>query len=436
MRPVGGIHDAGRDAFLYEPDGEPGVYIQHSTQETFERKIIDTLETLKKNGFEPKQLIYCSSRDIIKHSDDIKRELRQKGVGLDIRDRSYFVMFRNQSAGRVAASEELAKKLVDPLLADATATASIPHALTEKEEKTAIAYFQISIPDRASDKSIAKLCYETLVRYALRQATPENPLPLPKIIEAIRQLVPNENPDQHLEDKVKGTITRLTSRGVVKHQKHPVNVDGYTLSITERTKSQQHLQKLMSEVANLISEIVDIAKRIAETYEIDYPYDAQHVAKDVLMLCDYFLMDMGRSAAKAFESKEFFNPATTTLTDYALRLTKSGVTLCSLEALGLSSFLDIIPQTAEAVLKTPSEAAEQYLGRVADSYYLLFALRPSPEVMQAVGVSCWKLKNIIGCKHARSVYGDTSFRGRAPCNRSFSNRQLNLVSNYMSAKRR
>ena len=54
LRPVGGIHDAGRDAFLYEPDGEPGVYIQHSTQETFEKKIRDTLETLKKNGFEPK----------------------------------------------------------------------------------------------------------------------------------------------------------------------------------------------------------------------------------------------------------------------------------------------------------------------------------------------------------------------------------------------
>jgi hypothetical protein len=171
LRPVGGIHDAGRDAFLYEPDGEPGIYIQHSTQETFEKKIRDTLEALQKNNFQPKQLIFCSPRDIIKKSDDIKRELRQKGVGLDLRDRTYFVTFRNQSAGRVAASEDLAKKLVDPLLEGAAATTSIPHALTEKEERTAIAYFQITIPDRASDKSISKLCYESLVRYALRDAT-------------------------------------------------------------------------------------------------------------------------------------------------------------------------------------------------------------------------------------------------------------------------
>jgi hypothetical protein len=145
------------------------------------------------------------------------------------------------------------------------------------------------------------------------------------------------------------------------------------------------LQNLISEVANLVSEIGDIASRVAEANEIDYQFDAHHVAKDVLMLCDYFLLDMGRSAAKAFESKEFFNPATTTLSDYASRLTKSGAVLFSLESLGLARFIDLVPQTAEAVLKKPSGAAEEYLGRVADSYYLLFALRESPEVMQAVG---------------------------------------------------
>jgi len=163
LRPVGGIHDAGRDAFLHEADGEPGVYIQHSAQETFETKIRNTLETLRANAFEPRQLIYCSPRDIIKKCDTIKRELRLKGVALDVRDRTYFVTFRNQSAGRVAASEELAKKLVDPILKGAAATANIPHSLTENEEKIAIAYFQISISDRASDKSVSKLCHETLV---------------------------------------------------------------------------------------------------------------------------------------------------------------------------------------------------------------------------------------------------------------------------------
>lgn len=166
MRAVGGLHDAGRDAFLYEPENEPGVYVQHSVQETFETKIRGTIDTLQNNGFEPRLLIYCSPRDLIKRADGIRRELRLKGIALDIRDRNYFVTSRNTSAGRVAVSQELATKLVDPLIQSAAAAASLPHALNETEERTAIAYFQISVPDRASDKSLAKLCYETLVRYA------------------------------------------------------------------------------------------------------------------------------------------------------------------------------------------------------------------------------------------------------------------------------
>lgn len=334
LRPVGGIHDSGRDAFLYEAEGETGVYIQHSVQETFETKIRDTLETLQAKSFNPRSLIYCSPRDIIKKCEPIKRELRLKGVALDVRDRGYFVSLRNDSAGRVAASEDLAKKLADPHLGGVAATASIPHALTDHEEKMAVAYFQISLPDRASEKSVSKLCYETLVKYALREASPENPAPIQSIIAAISRLVPNENKD-HLAEKVRGSITRLVTRGVVKHHTHSTGTNGYTLSKLERTLQQQHVQKLVSEVADLLSEIGDITSRIAEANEIDYSFNADHVARDVLMLCDYFLLDMGRGAAKAFESKEFFNPATTTLSDFAAKLASSSVPLASFKELGL-----------------------------------------------------------------------------------------------------
>jgi len=176
LRPVGGVHDAGRDAFLYEPDGEPGVYIQHSVQEDFDSKIRDTVKTLQEKGFQPRQIIYCSPRDLIKKSDSIKQELRKRGISLDVRDRSYFITFRNTSMGRATTSEELSKKLVDPLVHGASLAASIPHALTEVEERTAIAYFQISLADRTSDKSLVKLCYESLVRYALRDSTPDAPV--------------------------------------------------------------------------------------------------------------------------------------------------------------------------------------------------------------------------------------------------------------------
>lgn len=146
------------------------------------------------------------------------------------------------------------------------------------------------------------------------------------------------------------------------------------------------MQNLVSDFSDLVSETADIASRVAEANQIDYPFDPQHVAKDGLLLCDYFLLDMGRNAAKAFESKEFFNPATNALSDYAIQLPNICASrLSSFESLGLARFLDLIPQIAEAVLRKPTPAAERYLGRVADAYYLLFVLRQSPEVMQVVG---------------------------------------------------
>jgi len=195
-------------------------------------------------------------------------------------------------------------------------------------------------------------------------------------------LVPTENVD-HLEDKVSGTLSRLVAKGVVKHQ---TNVGAYTLSAAERHALQQQIQNLLCDLANLISETADVVSRFAELNEIDYAFDAEAVAKDVLLLCDYFLLDMGRSAARAFEEKQFFNPATTSHTEFATRLANNkSIHLASLPALGLARFLDLVPQTAEAILKKPTGAAERYFGRVADSYYLLFVLRQAPEVMKVVG---------------------------------------------------
>jgi hypothetical protein len=102
-------------------------------------------------------------------------------------------------------------------------------------------------------------------------------------------------------------------------------------------------------------------------------------------LCDYFLLESGRSAAQAFESKVFFNPSTTTLVDFAKKLVnEQSKALKSLTPLTLAKFVDLVPASAEQILKHPTGAIGEYLGRVADAYYLLFVLRQSPEVIQVV----------------------------------------------------
>src|SRR5258708_2608533 len=51
LRPVGGMHDAGRDAYLYNPADEPSVFVQCSVTRGWETKIRETVRVLKKNGF-------------------------------------------------------------------------------------------------------------------------------------------------------------------------------------------------------------------------------------------------------------------------------------------------------------------------------------------------------------------------------------------------
>ena len=90
LRPVGGVHDGGRDAFIQECEDAPHVYCQHSVSSDWKAKIRKTVHTLRSNGFTPRTLIYCSNRDIQKDADELRAELRADDVALDIRDRPWF----------------------------------------------------------------------------------------------------------------------------------------------------------------------------------------------------------------------------------------------------------------------------------------------------------------------------------------------------------
>ena len=74
LRPVGGMHDKGRDAFLYEAADEPGVFLQYSVQEDFRTKVRCTVLDLRANRFELRQLSYCSPQEIIKEADELTGE--------------------------------------------------------------------------------------------------------------------------------------------------------------------------------------------------------------------------------------------------------------------------------------------------------------------------------------------------------------------------
>jgi len=133
LRPVGGIHDAGRDAFVHSSDEAPGVFCQHSVTKDWKRKVPATLDTLRRNGFQPRELIYTTNREIQREADALRASLRKQGVSLDIRDRGWFEAVANTSPGRIAAAERLAQRYVDPLLSSRRVIGGLSVALTDEE---------------------------------------------------------------------------------------------------------------------------------------------------------------------------------------------------------------------------------------------------------------------------------------------------------------
>jgi hypothetical protein len=73
LRPMGGVHDGGRDAFIYSPAELPDVFCQHSVTEQWKRKITCTVKTLRHNGFRVRELIYTTNRDIQRDADDFRK---------------------------------------------------------------------------------------------------------------------------------------------------------------------------------------------------------------------------------------------------------------------------------------------------------------------------------------------------------------------------
>jgi len=165
LRPVGGIHDGGRDAFISQVEGLPRVFCQHSVTKDWRDKVRSTVLTLRKNGYDPSTIIYCSNLVIQAEADNLRKELYSERITLDIRDRTWFLAVVNANAQRVTAAERLSRQFVDQLLRSKSVIASISPSLTLEEERIATTYLQLELSKKDPSKGVVKACIEGLVSY-------------------------------------------------------------------------------------------------------------------------------------------------------------------------------------------------------------------------------------------------------------------------------
>jgi len=381
LRPVGGIHDGGRDAFIYASDEAPHVFCQHSVTAGWKRKINDTIEVLVTNGFQPRELIYTTNRDIQREADGLRASLRKQGVSLDIRDRSWFEAVANTSPARIVAAEQLATRYVDPLLSSRRVIGQMSLALTEEEERTVSTYLQLELRDKDPAKGLTKSCVEALITYTLRESNPERLLPRAVLHASIARNMPG-SASQRAAELTDSSLKRLVRQNVVKHH---TKDDAFTLAFPYREKVTERLQTMLLERAALRSECADRVEALALKLNVDFDYGAAAVGDDALLLIDHALCERGRLAALAMADKGDFFARRRPLEDIARELLKRDSSQFSCLALiGEEHFLALVPSVAEELALYPTEKLLARLRTASDAYCLQFMLQQSPDVQSSL----------------------------------------------------
>ena len=382
LRPVGGIHDKGRDAFVYQAEAQPDTFVQSSVMEDWPSKITATLDKLSKNGFQVREFIYCTNRAIQTKSDSLRTELRKRRISLDVRDREWFLAFANTSRGRMVASEQLAKMLVDPLLADTGALAKFAPSLTREEERVAATYLQMELAHRDPERNLTKLCFDSLILYILRSATPEQLVRREDIHAGVRKFSHKHEPER-FRGLVDGALERLANKGLVKH--HPKD-NAFTLAFPERQKMKEKTEAFIFNERQLHEEIESRVCTVGESLGIDFDYAATDIASDSLTVLDKALFERGQLAALAVAGKGAFNARRLPIPSLVENLVRQNRdSFRSVGRVKDDALIDFVSAVVENLVQQPSAAILERLRTEADAYYLLFALQETPDVQNALG---------------------------------------------------
>lgn len=390
LRPIGGMHDEGRDAYLYQSGSQEDVFVQISVTPGWKRKITDTITALKKNGHQVREIIYSTNQDLSKEVSEIKSYFRKLGVSIDVRDINYFVTFSNASAESIGICEELAKKIVDPLFSDkGIIDSNITPSLTDQDQKLAVTFFELSLATTQDGKNLTRLSLESLVTFVLRDSSPENLVPRQEILKKVKSLCPTANNEQ-LSAQINGILDRFVSRDIIKHHE---KVDSFTLSHSRREELKSNLQKLLVEQHDLQKGIQDIIEKTGKDLEIDFDLPIAELGEDVFLIIDQLIMQRGKVASLALLGKYSFHSNKQPIVEMvASELRKNKRKFKASKSLSSENILDILPESVLNVLRSPNKNIQKRIKDSADAYCLLFSLKETNDIQDALN------KIFSGCK--------------------------------------
>lgn len=178
--------DGGRDADLFADHEDPSAVLQYSVTKTWDQKIRDTVQRLKKTKPEFNYLIYVTSQIIGAKADELKAKIRKEHkVALDVRDANWFV--DNVTDKTIIKVEEYCRAIVDPIVNTQGINVAVRPSMTSNETKAALLFVEMLWQDEKRDKGLTKLGYDAFVRAALRDTKNERRINKAEIIQFVKK---------------------------------------------------------------------------------------------------------------------------------------------------------------------------------------------------------------------------------------------------------
>jgi hypothetical protein len=369
--------DRGRDAVLYGSQDFPRIALQYSVTSDPARKIRETAKRLNETESGIAELIYVTNQVVpTATKDELRDRLRKHHqLSLDIRDQHWFLERADKSRATSLAAERVCKLLVDPLLSEASVSASAPVSLTDEDSKAALLFLALQREDDTQDRGLTRLCFDGLVRAILRATDNDHRLPRTDVHQAAFKLLPSHEHDE-VAMYVNRALERLERQAVRRWTKE----DEYCLTYEERSRLSEalaHLELLEREFAE---ELHEHATFLCEALKTDVPADLDAVALRARRVLELYLFARGEEFVSALAAGQIPMLAEDDLRSLAQSDLSQHADTSSLR----HNLVPVVEGTITRLLIDPSPAALHYLHALRDAYTLFAFLRETANVQAAI----------------------------------------------------
>lgn len=366
--------DRGRDSEIFDIDSRgtnARVKLQYSITRDWPRKIKETVDRLIEVGTKPTTLIYVTNQLIGADADDLKAEIfKDTGVIVDIRDASYFLDRINSTSATAAASEDLARKFVDPLLPVDILSESVAPALTVNEERLAFLHLSLDLNDRDFDKNLTRAAFEALVMATVHGSSAESRVPITDVKQKIMSIVGEGAPGQ-VDAQIESAISRLEGRrGRIKLR---TNDQSIHVAFDEQARIDAATEAFLDQEKSLEHDILSALYLQDDALDTDTDGTTEAI-QDVRHCIELMAFEYGEQFSEALRGN---TPPNMLFGDeFEHHLAKIGFQ-SSLSPKQISFVIQM-------VIEEGSAAGRLFLGRLLESYTVLAMLKSTPDVQRAL----------------------------------------------------